>query len=106
MDLPSADQLVATERDVTHLDLIWDLPPFQSILSLGESFRVIVFDTRGTGLSDRSLGFASLEDRTEDIRAPGPASNSIAGEQGAPSFATAVAPGSNIIATSAATTVT
>jgi len=54
---------------VTHLDLIWDLPPFQSILSLGNSFRVIVFDKRGTGLSDRSLGFGSLEDRTEDIRA-------------------------------------
>ena len=33
---------------VTHLDLIWDLPPFQSILSLGEWFRVIVFDKRGT----------------------------------------------------------
>jgi pimeloyl-ACP methyl ester carboxylesterase/class 3 adenylate cyclase len=54
---------------VTHLDLIWDLPPFQSILSLGERFRVIVLDKRGTGLSDRSLGFGSLEDRTEDIRA-------------------------------------
>lgn len=54
---------------VTHLDLIWDLPPFQSILTLGERFRVIVLDKRGTGLSDRSLGFGSLEDRTEDIRA-------------------------------------
>lgn len=54
---------------VTHLDLIWDLPPFQSILSLGQHFRVIVLDKRGTGLSDRSLGFGSLEDRTEDIRA-------------------------------------
>lgn len=54
---------------VTHLDLIWDLPPFQPILALGERFRVIVLDKRGTGLSDRSLGFGSLEDRTEDIRA-------------------------------------
>jgi class 3 adenylate cyclase/alpha-beta hydrolase superfamily lysophospholipase len=53
---------------VTHLDLIWDLPPFQPILELGESFRVIVLDKRGTGLSDRSLGFGSMEDRTEDIR--------------------------------------
>jgi len=30
---------------------------------------VIVLDERGTGLSDRSLGFGSLEDRTEDVRA-------------------------------------
>ncbi len=54
---------------VTHLDLIWDLPPFEGILALGQSFRVIVLDKRGTGLSDRSLGFGSVEDRTEDIRA-------------------------------------
>jgi len=54
---------------VTHLDLIWDLPPFQPILGLGDRFRVIVLDKRGTGLSDRSLGFGSLEDRTEDLRA-------------------------------------
>jgi class 3 adenylate cyclase len=54
---------------VTHLDMIWDLPPFQPILRLGDAFRVIVLDKRGTGLSDRSLGFGSLEDRTEDIRA-------------------------------------
>jgi len=54
---------------VTHLDLIWDLPPYEPIRSLGKSFRVIVLDKRGTGLSDRSLGFGSLEDRTEDVRA-------------------------------------
>jgi len=54
---------------VTHLDLMWDLPPFQAMLDLGLVFRVIVFDKRGTGLSDRSLGFGSLEDRTEDISA-------------------------------------
>ena len=29
---------------VTHLDLIWDLPPFQPILALGQSFRVMVLD--------------------------------------------------------------
>ncbi len=54
---------------VSHLDLIWDLPPFQPILELGKSFRVIVLDKRGTGLSDRSLGLGSLEDRTQDIGA-------------------------------------
>jgi class 3 adenylate cyclase len=54
---------------VTHLDLMWDLPPFEAMLDLGHTFRVIVLDKRGTGLSDRSLGFGSVEDRTEDIRA-------------------------------------
>lgn len=54
---------------VTHLDLMWDFPMFKSILRLADMFRLIVFDKRGTGLSDRSLGFGSLEDRAEDIRA-------------------------------------
>ncbi len=54
---------------VTHLDLIWELPPFQGIRALGNRFRVIVLDKRGTGLSDRSLGFGSVEERTEDVRA-------------------------------------
>ncbi len=54
---------------VTHLDLVWDLPPFEFIRGLARRFRVIVLDKRGTGLSDRSLGFGSVEDRTEDIRA-------------------------------------
>jgi class 3 adenylate cyclase/esterase/lipase len=31
--------------------------------------RVVTFDKRGTGLSDRSLGFGSLADRMDDIRA-------------------------------------
>ena len=53
---------------VTHMDLMWELPPFEVIRGLGRSFRVIL-DKRGTGLSDRSLGFGSLENRTEDLRA-------------------------------------
>ncbi len=61
--------LLVSPGFVSHLDLIWDLPPFQPILALGRRFRVIVLDKRGTGLSDRSLGFGSLEDRTEDLRA-------------------------------------
>jgi class 3 adenylate cyclase len=54
---------------VTHLDLMWDLPPYQALTGYGRNFRVMVLDKRGTGLSDRSLGFGSLEDRAEDIRA-------------------------------------
>jgi pimeloyl-ACP methyl ester carboxylesterase len=48
---------------------MWDLPPYQALLKFGERFRVIVMDKRGTGLSDRTLGFGSLHERTEDIRA-------------------------------------
>jgi pimeloyl-ACP methyl ester carboxylesterase/class 3 adenylate cyclase len=54
---------------VTHMDFMWDLPPFEVISGFGRNFRTIVFDKRGTGLSDRTLGFGSLEDRAEDIRA-------------------------------------
>jgi len=54
---------------VTHLDLMWDFPAFKAMLPLAKSYRLIVLDKRGTGLSDRSLGFGSLEQRTEDIRA-------------------------------------
>jgi class 3 adenylate cyclase/alpha-beta hydrolase superfamily lysophospholipase len=54
---------------VSHLDLMWDFPAFKAMLPLAKSYRLIVLDKRGTGLSDRSLGFGSLEQRTEDIRA-------------------------------------
>src|SRR5215470_14585257 len=37
---------------------------------LGRSFRLILFDKRGTGLSDRGgAGWAALETRMEDMRA-------------------------------------
>jgi class 3 adenylate cyclase/pimeloyl-ACP methyl ester carboxylesterase len=61
--------LVVTMGFVTHLDLEWEFPWFQAIRSLGRACRVIVFDKRGTGLSDRSLGYGSLEERSDDIRA-------------------------------------
>jgi len=54
---------------VTHLDLMWDFPWHAGILGFASDHRVIVFDKRGTGLSDRSLGFGSLEDRARDIDA-------------------------------------
>jgi class 3 adenylate cyclase/pimeloyl-ACP methyl ester carboxylesterase len=61
--------LVVAMGFVTHLDLEWRLPWFQSIQALGRGCRVLIFDKRGTGLSDRSLGYGSLEERTDDIRA-------------------------------------
>ena len=68
--------LVVAAGFVTHLDLQWRFPWFQGIQELGQRCRVIVFDKRGTGLSDRSLGFGSLEERSDDIRAVMDAANS------------------------------
>lgn len=61
--------LVVAFGFVTHLDLQWQFPWFQALQALGGACRVIIFDKRGTGLSDRSLGYGSLEERSDDIRA-------------------------------------
>ncbi len=55
---------------VTHLDFIGDSAWHSYwIRRLGERFRVIQIDKRGTGLSDRSLGHGSIEDRMRDVLA-------------------------------------
>jgi class 3 adenylate cyclase/pimeloyl-ACP methyl ester carboxylesterase len=61
--------LVVAMGFVTHLDLQWQFPWFQALQALGQMCRVVIFDKRGTGLSDRSLGYGSLEERSDDIRA-------------------------------------
>jgi class 3 adenylate cyclase len=54
---------------VSHLDLMWDVPYFAAIRDrLATIGRLVTFDKRGTGLSDRTLGFGSLEERMQDIR--------------------------------------
>lgn len=55
---------------VSHLDLSFDIPPISYLYRrLTDRHGVLVFDKRGTGLSDRTLGFGSLEERMEDIGA-------------------------------------
>lgn len=55
---------------VSHLDLMWDVPALGGFCRrLTQFARVTVFDKRGTGLSSRSLGFGSLAERADDIRA-------------------------------------
>ena len=55
---------------VSHLDLLDDVPFYcHPIDDMARFARVVTFDKRGTGLSDRSLGFGSLADRMDDIRA-------------------------------------
>jgi pimeloyl-ACP methyl ester carboxylesterase/DNA-binding CsgD family transcriptional regulator len=64
--------VVLTPGWVTHLDLAWDVPPLARFLEQLASFsRLIVFDKRGTGLSDRVHPdtLPKLEQRTEDVLA-------------------------------------
>jgi class 3 adenylate cyclase len=62
--------LVFVSGFISHLDLIWEIPAFAARhRHLAEFGRLICFDKRGTGLSDRTLGFGSVADRMDDIRA-------------------------------------
>jgi class 3 adenylate cyclase len=55
---------------VSHVELGWTAPPFDEILRRLASFcRLIVFDKRGTGMSDRVSGAPTLETRMDDLRA-------------------------------------
>jgi pimeloyl-ACP methyl ester carboxylesterase/class 3 adenylate cyclase len=56
---------------VSHVELVWDVPLFVGpfIRWLGRFARVIHLDKRGTGLSDRSIGAPTLEQRMDDVRA-------------------------------------
>jgi len=57
---------------ISHLDLYWEEPTIARFLRrLGAGFRLILFDRRGTGLSDRVPDDAlpSLEGRMDDARA-------------------------------------
>jgi len=54
----------------SHLVLDWEWPPSVAVRRELSSFcGLICFDKRGTGLSDAVLAVATLEERTEDIRA-------------------------------------
>jgi len=55
---------------VLHLDLAWESPYWVRLFERVSSFcRLIRFDRRGTGLSDRPTAVATLEERIDDIRA-------------------------------------
>jgi pimeloyl-ACP methyl ester carboxylesterase/class 3 adenylate cyclase len=55
---------------VSHLDLWWTRPETTAFAHRLASFsRLILFDKRGTGLSDPVSGPSSLEDRMEDLHA-------------------------------------
>ncbi|HJP82745.1 MAG TPA: adenylate/guanylate cyclase domain-containing protein [Fimbriimonadaceae bacterium] len=55
---------------VSHVELQWKLPPYVKYAEQLTSFcRLIRFDKRGTGLSDRHAGIATMEERMDDVRA-------------------------------------
>jgi class 3 adenylate cyclase len=62
--------LVLVHGFFSHLEIDWELPAFAHFHErLGSFARVIRFDKRGTGLSDRDVGLPDFETRMDDVRA-------------------------------------
>src|SRR5947208_1079302 len=62
--------LVYVPGFVSNMDLQWEMPEWARFYSRLTAFsRLILFDKRGTGLSDRDVGIATLEERMDDVRA-------------------------------------
>jgi class 3 adenylate cyclase len=62
--------LVLVPGFISNADLVWDDPVFAGFLKRLAGFsRLILFDKRGTGLSDRIGDLPSLEVRMDDVRA-------------------------------------
>ena len=65
-----AFDLVYVPGFISNIDLYWDTPAMAHFLArLGAFCRVIIFDKRGTGLSDRTGSPPTLEERMDDVRA-------------------------------------
>jgi pimeloyl-ACP methyl ester carboxylesterase/class 3 adenylate cyclase len=61
--------LVLVSGFVSHLDFDWQHPSSALLLErLGSFARLIRFDKRGTGLSDRAVGLPDFETRMDDVR--------------------------------------
>jgi len=55
---------------ISHVEHAWEDPSYARFLARLATFaRVIIFDKRGTGLSDRDTGLPTLEERMDDVRA-------------------------------------
>jgi pimeloyl-ACP methyl ester carboxylesterase len=63
---------------ISNVDHSWEDPGRARLFSRLAGFsRLILFDKRGTGLSDRHVGVANLEDRMDDVRAVMDAAGSV-----------------------------
>jgi class 3 adenylate cyclase len=55
---------------ISHLELRWTIPPMaRALRELAAFARLILFDKRGTGMSDHVTGAPTLEERMDDLRA-------------------------------------
>ena len=55
---------------ISNVDFAWEDPLYGAwVRRLAAFSRVILFDKRGTGLSDRDVGDSTLEERMDDLRA-------------------------------------
>jgi pimeloyl-ACP methyl ester carboxylesterase len=62
--------LIVVPGWISHLDLHWEMLGFEEwVRRLARFCRVILFDKRGCGLSDRDVGDSTLEERMDDLRA-------------------------------------
>ena len=62
--------LVFVPGFVSHLERHWDNPGYRRLFERISSYaRLIRFDKRGTGLSDRTTSIPTLEQRMDDVRA-------------------------------------
>jgi pimeloyl-ACP methyl ester carboxylesterase len=62
---------------ISNIDWMWACPELVDFFQeLGKVVRIILFDKRGTGLSDRIVELSTLEERMEDIKAVMDATNS------------------------------
>jgi class 3 adenylate cyclase/dienelactone hydrolase len=65
-----AFDLVLVPGFFSHLEIDWEHPSMARLLErLGSFARLIRFDKRGTGLSDRTVGLPDFESRMDDVRA-------------------------------------
>src|ERR1700694_2698094 len=61
--------IVLIPGTLSHVELLWEVPSNEHLLKRLTAFaRVIVFDKRGQGLSDR-VAEQTLEERIDDVRA-------------------------------------
>jgi pimeloyl-ACP methyl ester carboxylesterase len=62
--------LVVVNGWFTNLDVMWELPEYARFLDRVATFsRLVMFDKRGTGLSDRVSTVPTLEERADDVTA-------------------------------------
>src|SRR5436305_5228546 len=62
--------VVFVPPSASHVELGWEVPNVRAFKEgIGSFSRLIFFDKRGTGMSDRVAGAPSLETRMDDVRA-------------------------------------